>query len=129
VLLENSLKTLKSFPLQFLHIVNLISTTLEQGMQITWVQYTQYRLNAWARWVVARWPHSNLRMLCMAYLLMFKYWICWKYQYNIRYKKCMFNLQFYSQLEQNNKPRFTCNIRQIIRLWDKLRNKSLVRCF
>ena len=49
--------------------------------------YNQCRLNVWARWAVTRGPHANLGMLCMTCYLMFKHWVCWKYQYN-RY---MFN--------------------------------------
>ena len=50
---------------------------------------TQCRLNAWARWAVARGPHEerahcyyiNICVLCI------KHWFCWMYQYN----KYMFN--------------------------------------
>jgi len=61
----------------------------------------QCRLNAWARWAVARGPnsiggHAYLCMLCTACFLIFKHYFCWKRQYN-RY---MFNfidhLDFYS---------------------------------
>ena len=50
--------------------------------------YTQYRLNAWARWAVSRGTprgqgsYANLCMLRTACYLMFKHWFCWKYQYH-----------------------------------------------
>ena len=44
-------------------------------------------------WAVARGPHANLCMLCIACFLMFKRWFCWKYKYN----KYMFNfIEIYS---------------------------------
>ena len=42
----------------------------------------QCRLSAWARWAVARGPHANLGMVCIACYLMFKHCVYRKYQYN-----------------------------------------------
>ena len=50
-------------------------------MQCGNISYSnQCRLNAWARWAVARGTHANLWTSCF---FMLKHWFCQKYSYNI----------------------------------------------